>query len=109
MGLPVHTLEKLERHLSSSDPLQINILIGDNPYRLPVIFIGKMYHRILLFPHQITAELLEQLIQKTISDSNRKATIDLLRYAAYNEITFWERYKDTNLGVQVMATVLGHD
>jgi len=109
MNLPIYIIEKLNHHLTSEEPLQLSVLIGDNPYRLPVLFIGKMYHRILLFPHQITVELLEQIIQKTVSDNNRKGTIDLLRYAAYNKNTFWERYKDTNLGVQVMATVLGND
>lgn len=109
MSLPSFNLEKLNQHLSSSKPMQISVLVGPNPYGLPVIFVGEMYHRILLFPNQITTELLERLITKTVEDNNRRATIDLLRYTAYNEKAFWDEYKHTQLGVKVMAMVLGHD
>lgn len=98
--------------LKSNQPLPIKILssgLSDNPYGLPAIFIGHVNHRILLFPGHITQELLAEMFDKILRDNNRQSAIELLNYIGQNDISFWDHYKNTELGTRVMATILGQN
>lgn len=99
--------EKLEAYLTSSKSIPISILNSENPFNLPVIYIGQAYQRVLLFPNDVNAELLEKIFRKALLDNNHRATIELMRYISHNEIMFWDYHKSTELGAMVMAAVLG--
>ena len=101
-------LKKLETCLKSKEPLPITPLpYGLNDIIGPSIFVGHKYHRVILYPKEITLATLEKLFKKAIKDCNSQAILALFQYTIYNKKTFWRRYKSTKLGAQVMAEVLG--
>jgi hypothetical protein len=73
----------------------------------PCIFMGPRGKPLCLYNTDMNLQRLEKIFNKALKDSNKEATIALLHYAVYNEKTFWQRYKDTELGTQVMAEILG--
>lgn len=101
----------IDQYTSSSEVVPIRCLprgIEHNGVSMaPCIFIGPRGRPLLLYNSEVTLEILEKIFNKTLKDNNKKATIALLHYAVYNEKAFWQRYRETQLGTQVMAEILG--
>jgi len=107
MRLSKDSVTKLDKCLSSPEPVPIMISYGFGNYFGPLIFVGHKFHRVILPPRGVTLSILERVFNKALSDNNKKAMMGLLNFAIHHKKTFWRRYKRTALGAQVMANILG--
>lgn len=102
--------EKLKELIHSNDVMRISCISkGFNSGDIvmaPCIFIGPKNKTILLWHNEITIYILKMLMDKALLDNNNNAASALLLYASINKKRFWAKYKNTDLGLKLMADML---
>lgn len=102
---------RLNEYVSSAGKMAITVIPKqlNNIALGPCIWIGPTQPDKLLFFHKedINGSILTKIYKKAINDNNITAAIDLLTYAAYNNVEFWHKYEKTELGTLTMAKILG--